>query len=420
MSRSLGQTQRELVLIAVCFVLTVLLSSVFQKPLSFNDGKGWDGAVYYRMAEQFAGHELPKAGGPYVYRIGTPFLAALIDPSNLKVGFLIVNLLASIGVVVLLYFWLRLFLKIGWVRVMLVCLFITHWNAPVRRIFFSSIYVDPLMMLAILAGLILIHKLKQVPNSVWISAFSFVVFFGTLVREVVLLLPIALLFAIEPELPVLSLARLRNIRVSYWIPLLCGLAGLLLSHLLATQTNNYGVSEIIEATLEKRPWSYILGLFIAFGPILILPLFDFRRSWAYLKGHPDSLFCLAAFAAIGWIGGTDTERLLSWATPFVYVLTGIAIENNLALLRSNLFALVLLVGQFISQRIFWITPDFPNPYPSIMPILTPPANTVPYFDLFSEFSERSVRTAAVLEYLVLALGLILWLWYRRKKQTETN
>ncbi len=118
----------EVLILVTAFLLVNILGQIFQKPISLNNGKGWDGIVYYSVAEQFLKGQQPRAGAPFVYRIGTPVLVSLFFKEDLLLGFKIVNLIANGITVFLLLFWLRLNLLAWEVRVILVLLFITQWH----------------------------------------------------------------------------------------------------------------------------------------------------------------------------------------------------------------------------------------------------------------------------------------------------
>lgn len=70
----------ELICVSIIFLTVTFLSSAFQKPVTVNDGKGWDGVEYYQMAEQYMHNQRIQAPGPWCYRVGTPFLVALFVP----------------------------------------------------------------------------------------------------------------------------------------------------------------------------------------------------------------------------------------------------------------------------------------------------------------------------------------------------
>ena len=72
--------------------------------------------------------------------------------------------------------------------------------------------------------------------------------------------------------------------------------------------------------------------------------------------------------ALAYVGGSDTERILGWAAPVVYVLIGRAIEAYWPVLRRHPVATAALaIVQLLSARVFWPVPvgyDNPQPLPA--------------------------------------------------------
>jgi hypothetical protein len=129
---------------------------------------------------------------------------------------------------------------------------------------------------------------------------------------------------------------------------------------------------------------------------------------AWLKGQPVLAWVLGIFLVLGWVGGSDTERIVYWAMPVVYALVGVILEKH-ALPRGFLIALVAL--QLLSHRILWLLPDFPSTGSSPLPVFTPPTSACQYPDLWSFQAERRIQLVALLEYLFTTGGLWLWLWF---------
>jgi hypothetical protein len=143
------QNGLEVILVFLVFVTVNLASAVFQQPLTYNHGIGWDGTGYYATAEQFAQGYIPKDEAPFVYRIGTPLLAALVAKNDLLWGFEIVNFIANIFAVILLVVWLRLYISNWKIRTLLIILFITQWHAPIRYNYFLPASVEPWLLVLV-------------------------------------------------------------------------------------------------------------------------------------------------------------------------------------------------------------------------------------------------------------------------------
>jgi hypothetical protein len=413
----------EAIVIFLAFALVNVASQAFQEPLSYHElveSGVFDAAYYHVMAEQLSLGELPETYAPFVYRIGTPLLVGLLfDDDNLLLGFKVVNLVANALTVILLVHWLRLYLGDWRIRVLLVLLFLTQWHAPVRFLYYYPPFVDPWMFVFLLLGLILTHEVRQRPSWTKPLCLGVLSFVGVVFREVVLVIPLALLFVSNPIvtwaglLPRLtSLRKLREaIRLpplAFVVPLGLGFLGLLATHLIATPLPGYSfVLTAIQWAYEKPAPTYLHAWFIAYGPIIAVALYDWRRLSSFLRDNQFMLTYLLSFAVLGWVGGSDTERILYWAMPVVYVLIGKAVEDTFDLIKAWPLATVLILSQLVSQRVFWTLPQYPSDHPTPWPILTVPSSRFQFLDLFSVHAERTIEAVSLVQYMVLC-ALVLW------------
>jgi hypothetical protein len=409
----------EAIVIFLAFALVNVASQAFQEPLSYHELVEigvFDAAYYYVMAEQLSLGELPETDAPFVYRIGTPLLVGLLF-DDLLLGFKVVNLAANALTVILLVHWLRLYLGDWRIRVLLVLLFLTQWHAPVRFLYYYAPFADPWMFIFLLLGLILTHEVRERPS--WTKRLGVVSFVGVVFREVILVIPLALLFASNPIvtwaglLPRLtSLRKLREaIRpppLAFVVPLGLGFLGLLATHLIATPVGEYSfVKTAVHYAYEKPAPTYLHAWFIAYGPIIAVALYDWRRLSSFLRDNQFMLTYLLSFAILGWVGGSDTERILYWAMPVVYVLIGKAVEDTFDLIKAWPLAAVLILSQLVSQRVFWTLPHYLSDHPTPLPILTVPSSRFQYLDLFSVHAERTIEAVSLVQYMVLC-ALVLW------------
>lgn len=413
----------EVLILLTAFLLVNLIGQIFQKPISLNKGRGWDGIVYYSVAEQFLKGQQPRAGAPFVYRIGTPFLVSLFFKEDLLLGFKVVNLIANGVTVFLLLLWLQLNLLTWEVRVILVLLFITQWHGPVRFVYFYPVYVDPWIFVFLLAGLIGIHKVILKTNLRTLGFLGLICWVGVLFREAMMVIPVASLFATNPIQYKRGLcAKWSDLRITslikipppvFLVPVVLAISGFLGVRRIVTQINDYSFLETALYWAYQKPFlAYLHGWFVTFGPLIFIPLYNWRRVLSYLMDRQFLLVYLVGFAILAWIGGSDTERILYWALPVVYLLMGKSMEEHKELLVSPGLVTVLVGSQLISQRVFWTLPDLPNPFISSLPILTVPGNKFPYMDLWSYHGERIVEFVSLLQYTFLGVLLLGWFHYR--------
>jgi hypothetical protein len=100
--------------------------------IAVNGGRGWDGAPYYSVAEQLSAGKPPVEEAPFVYRIGTPLLAALVSPGDLMAGFIVINAAANALTAMLFLLWLRIHPPDRSIRRALFTPFAVMWHAPIR------------------------------------------------------------------------------------------------------------------------------------------------------------------------------------------------------------------------------------------------------------------------------------------------
>lgn len=419
-------------LLALAFVLVNLAGAWFQPQITKDGGKGWEGIEYYRMADAMArGLHPVTAEAPMIYRVGTPALAALLhrtggDGGDLFTAFRGVNLVANALALALLVAWLRRFLGDWRLRAALGLAWLLQWDTPTRWLWFYPAHADAWMWVFLLAGLLAVDACRtHGPTPARMALVAVLGAFGVLFREVVAVVPLTLLFVDNPlrRDPNGGRWRVHLPRPALALPLFVTLLVFFaLRHSgFVRQTDDYAfVSTAIHWLHAKRPWLYVHGWLAAFGPAVLAPiLIGWRQGWTFLRDRQDLIVYLAAFAVLGQIGGTDTERLLYWTMPVVFLLAGRALETNRAALSgSPALVAVLVLAQLLTTRaLFWPIPDYPDAAanPHVLPLLTPIGPRVPYLDLFSFFAPRRVELALLASNL-LALGvLVVWLARRVRR-----
>ena len=407
----------EAVVLGVAFVLVNLAGVWWQRPTSFENGQGWEGAGYYEMAKQVAAGHTPMEGeAPMVYRVGTPLLAGEVQRAtgyDTLVSFQIVNGVANVLSLGLLVVWLRRFLPDWRIRTALVLAFLLQWDTPVRWMYYFPAHTDPWMWVFLLAGLIVVDGYREQPTNGRLVAIAALTVVGVCFREIVLVVPVSLLFTGNPVRGGDPRERWREI-LPRAAPLFAGLLAMAAVHRAVHKTGDYDFGWTAAHWLYEKPWpTYLQGWFLAFGPMLWLALLVERRAGAFLAERQYLAVYLAAFAVLGYIGGTDTERLLFWTMPVVYVLIGRALES----VTLPVWLGAILVGaQLITSRaVFWPTPDFPSDAPHVWPVFTPFGRDVPFMDLFSISEQRVKSLASLIEFLAFGAALGGWfLWQRRR------
>lgn len=379
---------------ALCLALTaivVVLSALFQAPHTAEGGLGWDGAQYTALASQ-CWREPMRALEPFVYRIGAPCMAALL-PVAPATGLRIVNTASAVVLLYLMGVWLRRHVSLLVARWLLV-VFAFHWLTPLRQVWWYPTQIDPAAMAAMVGALLLQRR-------PW--AFGLVCLAGALVRETTVVVPAAIAVA--------GVARRGTQRAKLRAGLagtLASLAGIALAHVLVVPTSDYWMLDAAFHWAYAKPLpTYVLAWFVAYGPMIVLPLVRWPAVRALLADRSEYAVMLAAIAALAWVGGTDTERFLLWGAPVVLAMVGAA-ADGMDWTRARGPLILLAVAQVLNGRWILPTPDAWAHAPRAWPVLTPlAARHVEY--LLSLTPDRPMAAVSLAQYLALSAVLVFWL-----------
>jgi hypothetical protein len=420
----------EIGIIVGLFFFTNIICQISQRPITLNHGQGWDGSIYFQVAEQLASSDLPNANAPFVFRLGTPLLVAIFSKDALIPGFKIVNILANFLSAILFVFLLRQFIRNVKIRIAMSAAFMLMWHGPLRYVFYYPVLTDSWLFVFVLAGLLGIRKLQQYPSNKGFLLFVLISSVGIFFREATILVPIAYLFATNPlTMPVNFLTffsnkhiiqNIKNIPFKSLLPLfLCGLTYFAISKIVTFDNSyNFFVNAIYWA-LSKPFSAYLLALFVTFGPIIVLLIYKWRWVIEFFRNNQYLLVFLLAIFMAAWVGGSDTERILFWGAPVIYLVIGKCIEDNFRLFRSIPILITLIAAQSLSMKLFSTIPDSPNNFVTPLPILTILINNFQNFPWFSIIDNHRLETITFIEYALLALILILWL-YIHSRQIEVK
>ena len=148
--------------------------------------------------------------------------------------------------------------------------------------------------------------------------------------------------------------------------------------------------------------TYALAWFVAYGPMLALPLVHWRPVARWFQSAPEYAVLLIFVAILGLIGGSDTERFLLWGTPVVFAMVGLA-ASEIDWRRSIGPLALLAAGQILNGRWFLLTPLASAPAPHAWPVLTPLV-AYRFEDLLSQSPDRITSALALIQYTALVIG----------------
>ncbi|MGH9383216.1 MAG: hypothetical protein ACRD2N_02840 [Vicinamibacterales bacterium] len=395
---------------AALTALVIALSILFQKPITYNNGLGWDGSQYAELTAQ-CWREPLNAREPFAYRIGAPCLAALV-PLAPRLGLWTVNVAASVLLLFLVDAWVRRHVS-STIAPWLLAGFAFHWVAPLRQVWWYPTYIDPGALCAMVGALLMAHR--RIP-------FALICFGGSLIRETTLIVPLALMFGArvrqrDSRSPT-SAGSASTDFINATLGLVTSLAGIGLTHLIATPSSDYWFADAAFYWAYSKPLpTYLLAIFIAFGPAVSLLAVGWGAVKTHLSQFPDHAVMLVSAVILAGIGGSDTERFLMWSSPIVLVLIGKAAET-VDWSGAKAAAALLFTGQIVSGRwLLTIPPDFVEAPPRAWPILTP-WSAESYLQLFSQTPDRLMSAVALAQYVAVSFVLVVaFAWQRRSRST---
>ncbi len=405
----------ELIITILIIVIVNLFSYLFQSPITNNDGKGMDGVEYYKVAEDFVNNKTPEAKAPFVYRIGTPYLVSFFFENDLLNGFKTINIIAGSFIPIMLLFWISLFYNSSFLRILPVVLFSLTWHSPLRLSWYYPVHSDPIAVLILLKLLFLLYLVSKDESKYIIFnqnllqiSFILLTFIGVFFREICVI-P-AFIFSLKAinfditNLKSFKFDNFKRIQYIYLIPLIFGIFGIIITHILVNPIGSYSFLGALGLWIYQK--SIVMNfhaLIIAFGPIIYIIFFTYLDAWNFLKKEKDLLVFLIIILFLSFAGGSDTERIIYWSFPIVYLLIINSIIKNKEKVVNILFLSIITLGQIINMRIFLTTPDYPNNYSSVLPILTPIANKFPFLDLFTMHGYWKVNVLSFFEYIILMI-----------------
>jgi hypothetical protein len=154
-----------------------------------------DAREYLSLVTEFTQGMPLRGETPFVYRIGAPWLVSVIADERPHDGFLWLNIASGAFCATFLALMLRQFVVSRALRVMTVGLFVAAWHGPVRFVYFNPVYVDPPFMALASVGLYLIQLQQTRFSRARLAGLCAVCVMGSLVRETMLLVALASVFA---------------------------------------------------------------------------------------------------------------------------------------------------------------------------------------------------------------------------------
>jgi hypothetical protein len=325
-------------LVMALFVAQMLEYSARQPRIQIGGGRGDDGVTYGAVADAFADGRHVEGAAPFVYRVAAPWLAArysAIRGISTDRAFQETDALLTIGVLTTIYI-VALQLWNVLTAVLSVSLFSLPWWSYTRLVWFCPVQVDLPWLLAMLLGLALIARTStriRAPDVVGLVALSII---ASLSRETGLLLP-AVWVAARAWRCFRAATKPKLDDIVVGAAMTAGsLAGLAVTRLIAQNTHAFGVggepftfaAAAVESLRMNTPEHVFWSALLAWGGPLLGVFFAAPRSTARLLDERPELFAFwVAVFLLALVGGVNTIRFLSWASPVVFILMSAAVRR---------------------------------------------------------------------------------------------
>jgi hypothetical protein len=405
-------------------LLAVFAAYVLQQPLLVTwGGTIGDAQQYLGMARQLADSGFPVQGAqPFVFRVATPALAAMLAPHDLLLGFSAVNLIFGLVTAVLLSCLLGLFIQHRPTRFVIILLLICAPLGPARLTSLFPVLGDSGAIALSLA--ILYLSLRSRYTLVTTTMVSLLAFAGAFFREITVVAPLSVWLA---YLAVClknrtSLAH-RELGLRF-LPVLSSCVGFVMTLMLVESSTQLPFPEhflgIIAWNLAS-PLRCCVALLVSYGPIILVPLALLRHlgrggsQWSLR--HLALLTYAFMMIMLAFVGGMHTDRHLFWAAIAVYPLVGITWRryvdaNRPGRIRALCVLAPVLGAQLLAHRMLWAIPH------TIIRDHVPSVDNISHV-LFAPYGEQLTTAATfasnmpeelylpiILQYLVL-LGYLI-------------
>ncbi len=280
---------------------------------------------------------------PFIHRIFAPWLVGLLF-NNVDAGFYYVNFFFSILFVALLYYF---FLKFGISKK--ISFFITI-AFIFNRYFIPYLAFEPYRVLDIITATILLLSLLLLKERKFTYIFIISVI-GVLTKEVALLIiPVGLsyIYFTEPENK-----KALFMFSGFSIVLIIIFLGV---RLLVPADHGISLNTAFEENWRKviSVEAIVKQLFIAYNPLFLLPVLQFKKYLIFNKRYPY-FFILLLFVLLSSLFGGDKERLMLPYAPVYYLFIASLFQNidDIRKIRPLEIITILIISLLSNLHHIW-------------------------------------------------------------------
>ena len=327
--------------------LAFLVLAPFTPPIAFNNGLGFDGRVYADLTEAMRGNNTGTVVPPWSFRL-LPSAIVAASGLDVKLGFLLVNLVSGLGSAWLLH---RLLRHYGF-PLRLILLAVGAWAVlplGLRWALYYPVLPDTLGFFLLLALIVAALEGRFL-------LFAGLLIAGTLTRENLLALGPFLWFAQVRRDPrgvtIRSLAvGLAAVAVFFAVRVFPVVAPPPdYGNWLERYNFNINLRQVFE-NYDGHAWRYALAGLLSLGMLFALPFAWPRRALAFLGRERHWAYYLAMTFVVTLVGGRGDDRYLYTLVPLLAILVLRLAPSSLWQSAWRLGALA--VAHLVSVRFLW-------------------------------------------------------------------
>jgi hypothetical protein len=380
-----------ILLFEVSFVLIVILffiglHSSLQSQIQVGGGFGWDGLQYKKIYDFFLSGDLATVAFPFCNRIGTPFLASLLNGLGVTTAFKVVNLTFAAIFSFSTYFICK---SLGFPLVSrLFALFLTivPFFSPVRFTAFYPVYTDPAFLAFLSLGILsLVQRKYTLSLLLVVMAYPF--------REaaiyVLAFFAVAIIY-----IQGFSKKVLISILVVFFIAFILKISVAYFFDCSGSQLRT-AIDWVMKRLTDPEKFiNYCAAVLMTAAPLWFL------RDISILN-HIEKISLAGFFfsAVLAFAGGTDSTRIFYSFSPLYLVLIIRVIATE-----GFIFSMFCAIGYILSNR-------FGRPI--LEPINYRPArDDSGYFWQFPDFARPEVGL------LIIAVWIIIFLLYNKLRSQK--
>lgn len=316
--------------IAVCLLL-IPIYILTQPRLAFKNGSPYDAGVYLRMAEQVHAGEPISGPGPFVYRIGLPWLVGTCFAHQPLAGFQILNIAFGLLTLALLIRLAQTQCRHRFPVAVVALLWCANPQSPFRMHAFYPCLTDAPALCCMLFVLVISQEVKEWHGALAVGM-GLVSFTGVLFREIALLAPVAGLFAHTVVLSKNKGLAIGSLRQLAWhaLPCLAAAAAWATTRWLAHPADAWSSLAQIRISADRimnYPGIYAMAIFSAHGPSLLAIFSNLKPVARYFMTHQHWLVYGGGILLLALIGGNHTDRFMYWGFPAVLLALAVALDQ---------------------------------------------------------------------------------------------